>query len=71
MVTNFQTKIEHLYIDKIEGICGVKMKIKSTRIKVSQISVEHIDMKMVINEMKFAHKMISNSPPKIKSSIAS
>ena len=55
METNLQTKIEHPYIEKVEGTCGGKAKIKGTRIKVSQIAVEHIDMKMDIDEIINSH----------------
>ena len=51
MVTNILLKVEHPYIEKVDGVCGGKAKIKNTRIKVSQIAVEHIDMKMDIDEI--------------------
>jgi uncharacterized protein (DUF433 family) len=55
METKLQTKIAHPYIEKVEGICSGKAIIKGTRIKVSQIAVEHIDMKMDIDEIIKSH----------------
>jgi len=55
MNTNILQKVEHPYIESIEGTCGGKAKIKGTRIKVSQIAVEHIDMKMDIDEIIKSH----------------
>lgn len=55
MNTNLLTKIQHPYIERVEGTCGGKAKIKGTRIKVSQIAVEYIDMKMDIDEIIKSH----------------
>lgn len=55
MNTKLLLKIQHPYVEKVEGTCGGKAKIKGTRIKVSQIAAEYLDMKMDIDEIFKSH----------------
>ena len=55
MSQQLQLKIQHPYIEKIKGVCGGGAIIKGTRIKVSQIVIEHLDLHKSIEEIVHAH----------------
>lgn len=54
-VNTAQRKAKHPYITRKNGTCGGKPIIAGTRIKVSQIAIEHERMGMSADEILEAH----------------
>lgn len=54
-----QPEVQHPYITRKPGVCGGKAIIAGTRIRVSFVAREHLEMSMTPQEIREAHSHLT------------